>query len=138
MNTFTHRRRRQPCKAVRVGCLVQGHLTLTPCGCQPTLHVLSYRRPEVAPIPPVITRARPNRRPDGSPPVLVVLGGELVVERGRAAVDPVGGDGAAVLPQPAVREVHHGAPLERLQAGGGDQPREGQGLLPELEDPTGT
>lgn len=67
------------------------------------------------------------------PPVLLALGGELIIESGGAAVDPVGRGGAVVLAQPAVRQVQHGAPLERLQAGCGDEAGDGHGLLTELQ-----
>lgn len=59
------------------------------------------------------------------PPVLLTLGGELVVERGGAAVDPVGRGDAAVVSQPAaVWQVQHGPPLEGLQARRGDETRD--------------
>lgn len=68
----------------------------------------------------------------GDPPVFLVLGGELVVECGGPAVDPVSGSGAAVLPQASVRQVQYGTSLERLQTGRGDQPRGGRRLPSEL------
>lgn len=55
------------------------------------------------------------------PPVLLALGGELVVKCCSAAVDPVGRVGAAVFAQPAVWQVQHGAALEGLQAGRGNE-----------------
>jgi len=55
------------------------------------------------------------------PPVLLALWGELVVEGCSAAVDPVGCGGAVVLAQSAVWQVQHGAPLEGLQAGRGNE-----------------
>lgn len=67
-----------------------------------------------------------------APPVLFTLGGELVVKRCSAAVDPVGCGGAAVFPQPAVWQVQHGPPLESLQAGRGNEAWNGQRLLPQL------
>lgn len=71
--------------------------------------------------------------PVDDPPVLLTLGGELVVERGGAAVDPVGRGGAVVLAQPAaVRQVQHGPPLEGLQARRGDEARDRHRLLVEL------
>lgn len=70
------------------------------------------------------------------PPVLLALGGELVVERGGAAVDAVGGGSGAVLGQARVGQVQHGAALEGLQAGGGDEAGQRQGLLTELETTT--
>lgn len=55
------------------------------------------------------------------PPVLLALGGELVVKCCSTAVDPVGRGGAAVFAQPAVWQMQHGSPLEGLQAGRGNE-----------------
>lgn len=61
-----------------------------------------------------------TREVDG-PPVLLVLGGELVVKRCGTAVDPVCCGVAVVFAQPAVWQVQHGSPLEGLQAGRGNE-----------------
>lgn len=66
------------------------------------------------------------------PPVLLALGGELVVKCCSAAVDPVGRVGAAVFAQPAIRQVQHGAALEGLQAGRGNEAWERHRLFTEL------
>lgn len=68
------------------------------------------------------------------PPVLLALGGELVVKRGGAAVDAVGRGGAAILAQRAVWQVQHGAPLEGLQAGRGNEAGDGHWLFTELQE----
>lgn len=66
------------------------------------------------------------------PPVLLALGGELVVKCCGAAVDPIGCGGAVVLYQSAVWQVQHGAPLEGLQVRCGNEAWDGQRILTEL------
>lgn len=66
---------------------------------------------------------------DPDPPVLLTLGGELVVKCCSAAVDPVGRGGAVVFGQAAVWQVQHGAPLEGLQAGRGNEAGDGRRLF---------
>lgn len=75
----------------------------------------------------------PETREVHDPPVLLALWGELVVKRRGAPVDPVGRGGAAVFAQPAVWQVQHGAPLEGLQAGCGNEAGERHRLFTELQ-----
>lgn len=70
------------------------------------------------------------------PPVLLALGGELVVKGGSAPAGPVGRGGATILAQRAVWQVQHGVALEGLQAGCGNEAGDGQGLLAELQEHT--
>lgn len=57
-----------------------------------------------------------------SPPVLLSLGGELVVKGGGAAVDAVGGGGgSAILHQCRIWQVQHRLTLKCLQAGCGEE-----------------
>lgn len=67
------------------------------------------------------------------PPVLLTLGGELVVKCCSTAVDPVGCGGAAVFAQSAVWQVQHGSTLEGLQVGCGNEARDRHWLFMELQ-----
>lgn len=67
------------------------------------------------------------------PPVLLTLGGELVVKCCGTAVDPVGRGGAAVFAQSAVWQVQHGSTLEGLQVGRGNEAWDRHWLFMELQ-----